>query len=125
MTVLKYVEPAPMGSTEEPKAVTTTVHAYDQQQLKGLIKSQLMGIGMMCVMHLYFKFTQPLFMQSVLGLKGLYESKMVQLYILGKPAEGDLKRPFKAGGMFGAASDPQTDKAAIDEAEKKVGKKEE
>ena len=46
-------------------------------------------------------------------------------YLLGKPAEGDLKRPFKAGGMFGAASDPQTDKAAIDEAEKRVGKKEE
>ena len=37
MTVLKYVEPAPMGSTEEPKAVTTTVHAYDMQQLLSLI----------------------------------------------------------------------------------------
>ncbi|KAK0931653.1 phosphate transporter (Pho88), partial [Friedmanniomyces endolithicus] len=44
MTVLKYVEPAAMGSTEEPKAVTTTVHAYDTSQLKGLFKSQLMGV---------------------------------------------------------------------------------
>ncbi|RMY86639.1 hypothetical protein D0864_07025, partial [Hortaea werneckii] len=52
MTVLKYVEPAPMGSTEEPKAVTTTIHSYDQQQLRGLFKAQLMGVGMMCVMHL-------------------------------------------------------------------------
>ncbi|RMY14915.1 hypothetical protein D0867_06982, partial [Hortaea werneckii] len=45
MTVLKYVEPAPMGSTEEPKAVTTTIHSYDQQQLRGLFKAQLMGVG--------------------------------------------------------------------------------
>ncbi|KAK6437902.1 phosphate transporter (Pho88), partial [Oleoguttula sp. CCFEE 5521] len=42
-TVLKYVEPAPMGSTEEAKAVTTTVNAYDSEQLRGLFKSQLMG----------------------------------------------------------------------------------
>ena len=68
------------------------------------IKGAYTGIAIIAVMHLYFKFTQPLFMQSVLGLKGLYESKMVQLYILGKPAEGDLKRPFKsAAGFLGGA----------------------
>lgn len=37
-----------------------------------------------------------------MGLKSLYDSKPVALYVLGKPAEGDLKRPFKqAGGLFG------------------------
>ena len=37
-----------------------------------------------------------------MGLKGLYESKLVALYIFNKPAEGDLKRPFKqAPGLFG------------------------
>lgn len=80
-----------------------------------------------------------------MGLKSLYDAKPVAIHILGKPAEGDLKRPFKAGGMFGGtlrlarlscwvrwmsgcctgSSDPQTDKAAIDEAEKKIGKKDE
>lgn len=78
-----------------------------------------------------------------MGLKALYDAKPVAIHILGQPAEGDLKRPFKVGGMFGgmsssylyphrdsqkiiaASSDPQTDKAAIDEAEKKIGKKEE
>ncbi len=60
-----------------------------------------------------------------MGLKTLYDAKLVRIHLLGKPAEGDLKRPFKVGGMFGAASDPQTDKAAVDEAEKRVGKKEE
>lgn len=35
-------------------------------------------------------------------LKALYDDKMVQLYIRGKPATGDLARPFKtAPSMFG------------------------
>ena len=39
-----------------------------------------------------------------MGLKNLYDAKPVAIYILGKPAEGDLKRPFKAGGgLFGSA----------------------
>ena len=71
------------------------------------------------------RYTQPLFIQALMGAKTLYDAKPVAIHVFGKPAEGDLKRPFKAGGMFGAAADPQTDKAAIDEAEKRVGKKEE
>ncbi|KAJ3557100.1 hypothetical protein NPX13_g9997 [Xylaria arbuscula] len=46
LTTLKYVEPAPMGSSEEGKLVTTTVQAYDAQQAKASFRSQLMGIGM-------------------------------------------------------------------------------
>jgi hypothetical protein len=64
-----------------------------------------MGVAMMTFLHLYLKYTQPLFIQGLMGLKGLYEAKPVALYIFGKPAEGDLKRPFKQppgifGGMF-------------------------
>merc|ERR1712224_932398 len=44
-TTLKYVEPAPVGSSEEGKLVTTTVQAYDS--------AQLMGMAMMSFMHLY------------------------------------------------------------------------
>jgi hypothetical protein len=106
-----------------------------------------MGIAMMGVMHFYFHFTQPLFVQSLMGIKNIYDAKPVAIHILGKPAVGDLKRPFKAAGMFGAgafrprhrflfslpyslsfvalAAGPKTDAAAIAEAEKKIGKKEE
>lgn len=57
---------------------------------------------MMAFLHLYLKYTQPLFVQALMGLKALYEAKTVKIYILGQPAEGDLKRPFKgAGGLFG------------------------
>lgn len=56
---------------------------------------------MMVAMHFYFKFTQPLFIQSLMGLKGLYDAKVVAIHVLGKKAEGELSRPFKTAGMFG------------------------
>lgn len=60
-----------------------------------------MGIGMMAVMHFYFKFTQPLFVQSLMTLKNVFDAKPVQIYLFGKEATGDLKRPFKTASMFG------------------------
>jgi len=121
MTVLKYVEPAPMGSTEEPKAVTTTIHAYDQQQLKALFRAQLMGVGMMAVMHIYFKYTNPLLIQSIIPLKGAFEGNLIKIHLLGQPASGELKRPFKAAaGFMGAmqGGEVKTDKKSVEAAEK-------
>lgn len=122
MTVLKYVEPAPMGSTEEPKAVTTTVHAYDQQQLRALYKSQLMGVGMMAVMHVYFKYTNPLLIQSIIPLKGAFEGNLVKIHLFGTPATGEMKRPWKAQGGFmgmgGGGAEIKTDKKSIEAAER-------
>lgn len=83
-----------------------------------------MGIAMLAFMHLYLKYTyvvaeyvqsqmlslfddpcsQPLFIQGLMGLKGLFDAKEVMIHVIGKKAEGDLARPFKAGpGMFGGA----------------------
>ncbi|KAI1506425.1 inorganic phosphate transporter [Biscogniauxia marginata] len=121
MTTLKYVEPAPMGSSEDGKLVTTTVHAYDTQQIKNSFRSQLMGIGMMGVMHLYMKYTNPLLIQSIIPLKSAFESNLVKIHLFGKPASGDLKRPFKqaAGLMSGLQGGPaQSDKKAVEAAER-------
>ncbi|KAF4547984.1 putative SRP-independent targeting protein 3 [Elsinoe fawcettii] len=121
-TVLKYVEPAPMGSTEEPKAVTTTVYAYDMQQLRALFKAQLMGVGMMAFMHLYLKYTNPLLVQSIIPFKGAFEGNLVKIHLLGQPATGDMKRPWKtSGGLMGAmqgGGEIKTDKKSIEAAEK-------
>ncbi|KAJ4288822.1 phosphate transporter (Pho88) [Collariella sp. IMI 366227] len=121
MTTLKYVEPAPMGSSEEGKLVTTTVHAYDVGQLKSAMRSQGMGILMMAVMHLYMKYTNPLVIQSIIPLKGALESNLIKIHIWGQPAVGDLKRPFKAAaglmsGLQGGAA--QADKKAVETAER-------
>ncbi|KAH8820687.1 inorganic phosphate transporter-like protein pho88 [Xylogone sp. PMI_703] len=122
LTTLKYVEQAPMGSGEEPKLVTTTVHKYDLDQVKALFKSQAMGILMMGVMHLYFKYTNPLLIQSIIPLKSAFESNEVKIHVFGTPPIGDLKRPFKAAQGFmsalgGAAAQAQ-DKKSIEAAEK-------
>ncbi|KAK7435618.1 phosphate transporter (Pho88) [Stygiomarasmius scandens] len=124
-TILKYVEPpSPMSPDQESKLVTTTVRDYDLSEVSKLLRSVYIGIAMMCFLHGYMKFTQPLFIQSLMGLKGLYDAKPIMIHVLGRKAEGDLKRPWKAGGgMFGGPAGPQTDNAAIAEAEKKVGSK--
>lgn len=117
MTVLKYVEPPPMGSTEEPKTVTTTIHAYDQSQVRQAWRGQLMGVGMMAVMHVYFKYTNPLLIQSIIPLKSALEGNLAKIYVFGKPASGELKRPWKAGG-FMQSGEMKTDKKSIEAAER-------
>ncbi|KAK4662462.1 phosphate transporter (Pho88) [Podospora pseudopauciseta] len=121
LTTLKYVEPAPMGSSEEGKLVTTTVQAYDLAQLKNLMRSQMMGVLMMGVMHLYFKYTNPLLIQSIIPLKGALEANLTKIHVWGQPASGDLKRPFKqaAGFMSGLQNgSAQSDKKAVESAER-------
>ena len=109
-----------MGSGEDPKLVTTTVQEYDNSQLKSLYKSQLMGVGMMAVMHLYFKYTNPLLIQSIIPAKGAFEGNLVKVHLLGQPAVGDLKRPWKAaGGMMGmGGGEIKSDKASVEAAER-------
>ncbi|RDA86170.1 hypothetical protein CP532_3016 [Ophiocordyceps camponoti-leonardi (nom. inval.)] len=121
MTTLKYVEPPPMGSTEEGKLITTTIHAYDLQQLRTAFRGQLMGVAMMAFMHLYMKYTNPLLIQSIIPVKSALESNMVKIYLLGQPAVGDLKRPFKQAQGFMSAMQSgqvQSDKKAVEAAEK-------
>ncbi|BFZ60944.1 phosphate transporter (Pho88) [Saitoella coloradoensis] len=129
LTTLKYVEPAsPMGGSTTEKVITTTNRDYDSTELAKLRKSQLTGVAMMAVMHFYFKFSQPLLIQSILPIKSALESKLAQIYVLNRPEVGDLARPWKVASMFGAAAEgPKTDKASIKAAEKKagVGKKDE
>jgi hypothetical protein len=67
---------------------------------------------MMVFLHLYLKYTQPLFVQAIMAFKSLYEAKTVKIHILGQNADGDLKRPFKSGpGMFGGMSLPSLPRA--------------
>ncbi|CAG8579572.1 inorganic phosphate transporter Pho88 [Gigaspora rosea] len=120
-TALEYVEPAKRLTDEPSKHVETTNRDYDLGKLQELLKQTVIGIGFMMVLHLWFEFTQPLFIQSLLPLKITYENPLVQIHLLGKPAEGDLKRPFKTAGLFGNLVDsqqPQTDKTSIKKAKK-------
>ena len=75
---------------------------------------------MMAFMHIYLKYTNPLLIQSIIPVKGAFEGNLVKVHIFGKPAVGDLKRPWKAsGGMMGMGQGaPVTDKASVEAAER-------
>jgi hypothetical protein len=107
-----------MGSGEEPKLVT--IQEYDQQQLMSAYKGQLMGVAMMGFMHLYLKYTNPLLIQSIIPVKGAFESNLVKVHIFGKKAEGELKRPCKAAGGFAGmgGGEVKSDKASVEAAER-------
>lgn len=111
-----------MGSSEEGKLVTTTIHAYDSQQLRTAFRGQLMGVAMVGFMHVYMKYTNPLLVQSIIPVKSALETNLAKIHIYGYPASGDLKRPFKAaGGIMGAlqgGAGAQSDKKAVEAAEK-------
>lgn len=110
-----------MGSSEEGKLVTTTIHAYDSQQVRTAFRGQLMGVAMMAFMHVYLKYTNPLLIQSIIPLKSAFENNIVKIHLWGQPASGDLKRPFKQpqgfmSAMQGGAA--QSDKKAVEAAER-------
>ncbi|KAG7718939.1 hypothetical protein KL933_002329 [Ogataea haglerorum] len=121
LTTLKYLEPpSTLQGETESKLIVTTVKEYDLKQLQSAIKGVFTGVAMMAFMHLYMKYANPLLMQSISPLKSAFESNLVQIHVFGKPATGDLKRPFKASaGLFGGLGGPQqkTDKESIEKAE--------
>ena len=81
-----------------------------------------MGIGMMAFMHGYLNYTNPLLIQSIIPLKGVFEGNLVKIHLLGQPAMGDLKRPFKAAAGFMSAlqggQEITSDKKSVEAAEK-------
>ncbi|EPX71429.1 pho88 family protein [Schizosaccharomyces octosporus yFS286] len=105
-TPLIYEEPpAPFSGQTTGKRVTTTVKDYDNEQLQKAKKSSMIGVAMMAFMHLYMGYAQPLVLQSILPLIGLFTNQLTSIYILGKAAEGSLARPFAAsGGLFNNAN---------------------
>jgi len=102
-TVLKYVDSPQPFSQEQPPLVTTTVQEYDTTQVKSGVKAAFMGIGMMGVMHLYFGYSQPLLVQSIMPIKNVLESKVAKVHLFNKEPVGELKRPWKTGGLFAGA----------------------
>lgn len=57
-------------------------------------RSVYTAISTVVIAHGYFKLCEPLLLQSVMGFKGLFGAKVIAVHILGKPAIGDLQRPF-------------------------------
>jgi len=131
ITPLRYVEPRkpsimdpnPVDPNDAGLLIETTNKDYDIAEIKKVINSTLVAMGILGVMHLQFKFVQPLFIQSILPIKNTIAHKVVQIHLWGLKAEGDLKRPFKVDSPFGLGGDngPKTDKTSLKKAEKAAG----
>ncbi|CAO3686748.1 unnamed protein product [Umbelopsis vinacea] len=122
-TVIRYVQPATTdweGNKGKETLVVTNNKDYDISEIKKTITQTLTGIGIIGFLHLQFKFTQPLVVQSVLAFKTFFLSKEALLHIWGEPAVGPLRRPFKNDSPFGGMTggQPLTDKASIKRAER-------
>ena len=98
-TALAYSEPASWSSPNE-KTVETTVQAYDMEKIKEALKQTFSVVALVLCLHMYGGYIRPLVIQSVLPLKNLYSSPLFQIHILGKPATGELQRPFKVASPF-------------------------
>ncbi|KAJ3160458.1 hypothetical protein HDU86_000792 [Geranomyces michiganensis] len=112
-TPLVYEEAKnPMDPSNVEKHVTT-VRDYDVKKIVEIARSQAVSLGMIALMHFKFGYVRPLLLQSVLGLKSLYEAQLVQVHVLGRPAAGELARPWKvASPLAGLAPQaPDTPKA--------------
>ncbi|KAK4504486.1 hypothetical protein PRZ48_005402 [Zasmidium cellare] len=93
-TIIPSKPSEPNSKTPSPSQ-PSTVQTHDLHHLHILIKSQLTSMAIVALMHLYFKLPTPLLIQSILPVKNALESHVVKVYVLGRPAVGELGRPWE------------------------------
>lgn len=96
-TIIEFDDSTPsftQPATQGPKK-RMTIQEYDLTEWQNQFKQTLIPLGLIMALHLYGGFTQPLIIQTLLPWKALYSTPLLQIYLLGKPAEGSNARPFK------------------------------
>jgi len=99
---IKVVAPdLPLGMKNPEPDKEMSSREYDMFKWNEQFKQAAMGAVICCV--IYYKWNSPtvLFLQGVMSPFTAFQHPLVSIYLLGKSAEGDLKRPFPAPpGMF-------------------------
>mmetsp|Transcript_23951 Transcript_23951/g.57090 ORF Transcript_23951/g.57090 Transcript_23951/m.57090 type:complete len:169 (+) Transcript_23951:1-507(+) len=75
---------------------------HDVAELKKLVQQTLLGCLVVGGLHYWKGFVQPLVFQSLLIPLTVLDHQLFHLYILGRPATGDLERPWKDDNPFAA-----------------------
>ncbi|RKO84418.1 inorganic phosphate transporter Pho88, partial [Blyttiomyces helicus] len=91
----------PPTSTNPPAPIRSTIKDYDIKKIKAQIQSQATAMLIIGLMHWKWGYLRPLLLQSILGIKAILALQLVQIHILGRPAIGELARPFKTASPFG------------------------
>jgi len=88
--------PGPFGM-ENPEGPTTyeSTREYDQDQLFAQVKQSFITLTITCLIFYKMEAPRILFLQMVMAPLMLSVSPLFKIYVLGKDASGELKRPFK------------------------------
>ncbi|KAJ3015164.1 hypothetical protein HKX48_004745 [Thoreauomyces humboldtii] len=121
-TPMIYEESKGVIDPGNSETIRTTVRDYDVKKLVEQIRSQALAIAMIGFMHFKWGYLRPLLLQSILGLKAIYQAQLVQVHILGRPTVGELARPWKVASPFGATAKPVSEKE-VKQKEKRAAKK--
>ncbi|ORX87114.1 hypothetical protein BCR32DRAFT_324596 [Anaeromyces robustus] len=95
---------------ENNEVITQTIREYDLGKCKQMVFNVAMTVGFSTLLYYKFNMIRPLAIQSALAIKNLYEQPLVRIHLLGKPATGELARPFNVNGLFGQKEEALTDK---------------
>ena len=109
-------EPANPLTGQPARTTTVSTVDYDLGKTGEQLQQLVIGSVLLLVLHAWFGFVQPLFLQIILPWKNLLGIHLVQIYVFGWKAEGELKRPFKTPNPLeelmggGAAAEPEEKK---------------
>ena len=80
--------------TTPPKMERRTTMDYDLSILSNSRFSWITNAVVLTFIHFKMGTVAPMLMSGIMGLNRYFDDPLVNLYILGKPATGELKRPF-------------------------------
>eukprot|EP00485_Elphidium_margaritaceum_P024691 CAMPEP_0202713444 /NCGR_PEP_ID=MMETSP1385-20130828/54031_1 /ASSEMBLY_ACC=CAM_ASM_000861 /TAXON_ID=933848 /ORGANISM="Elphidium margaritaceum" /LENGTH=223 /DNA_ID=CAMNT_0049373795 /DNA_START=21 /DNA_END=692 /DNA_ORIENTATION=- len=85
------------NSTEDKRTMKMTVGEYDKVVWQRKLKSTMISILVVPLLHLIFGLVVPLFMSVVLNMMGLLDDPLFRIYVRNHKPEHtkDLVRPFK------------------------------
>jgi hypothetical protein len=110
-----------MQGVEEEQTVTWT--QYDTSELRKMMQQTLMGAMVVVGIHCWKGYVQPLVFQALLLPLTTLDHQLFHIFVLGRPATGDLSRPWKEDNPF-AAIQEQMEKSKTDTTEAIEDKKE-
>ena len=94
--------PKPFSAPDQaPKRERISVCEYDIREVNKQMQQTVISLLIMCVLHGWFNFVQPLILQAILPWKTLLTLPVVRIHLWGSEATGDLARPWKAPNPFG------------------------
>ncbi|KAI9298697.1 hypothetical protein K502DRAFT_362128 [Neoconidiobolus thromboides FSU 785] len=109
---LSYNENPPAYSDAAPVTIITTYEEYDKAELIKFVRTSLISMAISVLIHYRMGYVQPIFIQSILPLKNIFNNPLVKIYLLNHPEVNELKRPFnvQSNPFSPATTSPTTNK---------------